>query len=65
MLTKFLQIEINIISINIYLNKLIQKSITNIESHVVNIIIIKAIQYICDNLILRRNQKSKLYKISL
>ena len=49
--------------INTYLSKLIQKLFINIESHIASIIIAKIIQYICDNLISRRNRKSKLRKI--
>ena len=61
--TKILQIKINIILIDIYLSKLIQKSIINIESCIANIIITKIIQYICDNLISRKDRKLKLRKI--
>jgi len=64
-LTKFLQVEINIILINIYLSKLIQKLIINIESRIVNIVIAKTIQYICDDWISRNNRKSKLRKTFL
>ena len=62
---KVLQIKINTILINIYLSKLIQKSITNIKLHIVNTIITKTMQSICNNLILRKNQKLKLYKTFL
>ncbi len=65
MSTKILQIKINTTLINIYLSKLIQKSITNIKLYIINTIIAKAIQYICNNLISKRNQKSKLRKTFL
>jgi len=61
--TKILQIKINTMSIDVYLSKLIQKLITNIKSRIANIVIAKTIQYICNNLISRRDRKSKLRKI--
>ncbi len=64
-LTKILQIKINTILINIYLSKLIQKSITNIKSYIANIVITKTTQYVCDNLIFKRDWKLKLRIISL
>ncbi len=64
-LTKALQVEINIASINIYLSKLTQKSITNIKLRIVNIVIAKTIQYICNNLISKKDRKSKLRKTFL
>jgi len=42
-LTKTLQIEINIASIDIYLRKFIQRLITNIESRMLNAIIVTTI----------------------
>ncbi len=62
-LTKILQIKINTILINIYLSKLIQKSIINIKLHIANIVIAKTMRRICDNLISKKDQKSKLRKI--
>jgi len=61
-LTKILQIETNTISINIYLYKLIQKSITNINLQKSNKIITTTMCRIRNNLISRRNRKSKLRK---
>ncbi len=63
--TKILQIKINTMSIDVYLSKLIQKLITNIKSRIANIVIAKTIQYICNNLISRRDRKSKLRKTFL
>jgi len=63
--TKALQVKINIMSIDIYLSKLTQKSITNIELHIVNAIIVKIMQRIRNDLISKRNQKSKLCKTLL
>ena len=62
---EILQLKINIISIDIYLSKLIQKSITNIELRIVNVVIAKTTQYICNNLIFKKDRKLKLHKISL
>jgi len=51
-------------SINIYLRKLTQKLIINIKSRMLDAIIITIIQQIRDNLISKKNRKSKLRKIS-
>ena len=64
-LIEILQVEINIASIDIYLSKLTQKSITNIKSHIIDVIIAKTMRHICDNLILRKKRKSKLRKTFL
>jgi len=61
-LTKVLQIKTNTISINIYLRKLIQKSITNINLRKSNKVITTTMRRICNNLILNRNRKLKLRK---
>jgi len=62
-LTKILQIKINIISINIYLRKLIQKLITNINLQELSKVIAITMRRIRNNLISKRNQKLKLRKI--
>ena len=62
---RILQIKINTILIDIYLSKLTQKSITNIKLYIANIVITKTMRYICDNLIFRRDRKSKLRKTFL
>ncbi len=54
-LTKILQVKINTILIDIYLSKLTQKSITNIKSHIANVVIAKTMRRICDNLIFKRD----------
>ncbi len=63
--TKTLQMKINIMLINIYLWKLIQKSITNINSWKSDEVIEMSMHWICNNLILKRDWKSKLRKTSL
>jgi len=63
--TKILQIEINTTLIDIYLWKLIQKSIININFWKLNEVIETMMCWICNNLIFKRNWKSKLCKISL
>ncbi len=62
---RILQIKINTILIDIYLSKLTQKSITNIKSRIANVVIAKTTRRICDNLISKRDRKSKLRKTSL
>ena len=62
-LTKILQIEINRMLIDIYLRKLTQKSITSIKLRISNAIITKIIRRICNDLISKRDRKSKLRKI--
>ena len=64
-LTKILQIKINIMLINIYLQKLIQKSIININFQKSNKVIEIIMHWICNNLIFKKDWKSKLCKISL
>ena len=63
--TKTLQVETNIASIDIYLSKLTQRLITNIKLRIANAIIAKTMRRICDNLIFKRDKKSKLRKTSL
>ncbi len=63
--TKTLQIEINTASINIHLWKLIQKSIMNMNSWKSDEVIEMTMHWICNDLILKRDQKSKLCKTSL
>jgi len=62
---KVLQVEINILFINIYLKKLIQRLIVTINAQELNKTINTTIQYIRNNLIFKRKQKSKLEIISL
>jgi len=64
-LTKILQIKIKIILINIYLRKLIQKLIININLQELSKVISTTMRQIRNNLILKRDRKSKLRKISL
>ncbi len=64
-LTKTLQMKINIMLINIYLWKLIQKSITNMNSWKSDEVIEMSMHRICNNLILKRDWKSKLRKTFL
>ncbi len=59
---KILQIKINTISINVYLSKLTQKSITNIKLRIANVVIAKIMRHICNNLIFKKDRKSKLRK---
>ncbi len=63
--TKILQIEINTVLINIHLQKLIQKSIMNMNSWKSDEIIKIMMRWIYNNLILKRNWKSKLCKMFL
>jgi len=64
-LTKILQIKINMTSINIYLQKLIQRSIINMNSWKSDEIIEMTMHRICNNLTLKKDWKSKLCKTSL
>jgi len=64
-LTKTLQIETNTALINIHLRKLIQKSITNINFQKSNKVIKMMMRWIYNNLIFKRDWKSKLCKTSL
>ncbi len=63
--TEILQMKTNMISINIYLWKLIQRSITNMNSWKSDKVIEMIMHWICNNLILKKDQKSKLCKTSL
>ncbi len=63
--TEILQIEINTALINIHLWKLIQKSIMNINSWKSDEVIEMIIRRICNDLILKKDWKSKLHKMSL
>jgi len=63
--TETLQMKINIMSINIHLWKLIQRSIINMNSWKSDEVIKITMRWICNNLILKRDWKSKLYKTSL
>jgi len=63
--TKVLQIKINILFINIYLKKLIQKLITTINAQKFKKIINITILRICNNLVLKKEQKLKLKIIFL
>ncbi len=63
--TETLQIEINTALINIHLQKLIQKSIMNMNFQKSDKVIEMMMHWICNNLILKRNWKSKLCKMSL
>ncbi len=64
-LTKILQMKINMMSINIHLWKLIQKLIINMNSWKSDEVIEMTMHQICNNLIFKRNWKSKLCKTSL
>jgi len=64
-LTETLQIEINTASINIYLRKLIQKSIINMNFWKLDEVIETMMHRIRNNLILKRSWKSKLRKTFL
>ena len=64
-LTETLPIEINTASINIHLRKLIQKSIMNMNFWKSDEVIEMMMCRICNDLILKRNRKSKLHKTSL
>ncbi len=63
--TKTLQIEINTALINIHLWKLIQKSIINMNFQKSDEVIEIMMHWIHNDLILKRDQKSKLHKTSL
>jgi len=64
-LTEILQIEINTVSINIHLQKLIQKLIMNMNSWKSDEVIEMMMYWICNDLIFKRDWKSKLHKTSL
>ena len=64
-LTETLQVEINTASINIHLRKLIQKSIMNMNSWKSDEVIETTMHRIRNDLILKRERKSKLRKTSL
>ncbi len=63
--TETLQIKMNMISINIHLQKLIQRSIININFQKSDKVIKMIMCWICNNLTLKRDWKSKLCKTSL
>ncbi len=63
--TKTLQIEINITLIDIHLWKLIQKLIMNMNSWKSDEVIEMMMHWICNNLIFKRDWKSKLCKMFL
>ncbi len=63
--TEILQIEINTASINIHLRKLIQKSIMNMNFQKSDEVIEMMMRWIHNDLIFKRNRKSKLHKTSL
>ncbi len=63
--TEILQIEINTASINIHLRKLIQKSIMNMNFQKSDEVIEMMMRWIHNDLIFKRNRKSKLQKTSL
>ncbi len=62
---KALQVEINTVLINIHLWKLIQRSLMNMNSWKSDEVIEAMIRRICNNLISKRDWKSKLRKTSL
>jgi len=64
-LTKALQVEINTVSINIHLWKLIQRSIINMNAWKSDEVIEAMISWIRNDLISKRYRKSKLRKTSL
>ncbi len=64
-LTETLQIETNTVSINIHLRNLIQKLIMNMNFWKSDEVIKIMMHRICNELILKRDWKSKLYKTSL
>jgi len=64
-LTKTLQMKINMMSINIHLWKLIQKLITNMNSWKSDEVIKMTVHWICNDLTLKKDWKSKLCKTSL
>jgi len=63
--TKTLQIKINMTSINIHLWKLIQRSITNMNSWKSDEVIEMTMHWIHNDLTFKRDWKSKLHKTSL
>ncbi len=63
--TKILQMKINMMSINIHLWKLIQRSITNMNSWKLSEVIKTIVRRICNDLTFKKDQKSKLCKTSL
>ncbi len=63
--TETLQIEINTVLIDIHLRKLIQKSIMNMNSWKSDEVIETTMRWIRNDLILKRDWKSKLRKMSL
>ncbi len=63
--TETLEMKTNMMSINIHLWKLIQRSITNMNSWKSDEVIKMTVRWICNNLTLKRDWKSKLRKISL
>jgi len=65
MFTKILQIKINVFFINIYFKKLIQKLITIINAQELSKIIDATMLSICNDLILKREQKLRLKIIFL
>ncbi len=65
MFTKILQIKINVFFINIYFKKLIQKLITIINAQELSKTIDATMLSICNDLILKREQKLRLKIIFL
>ncbi len=63
--TETLQMKINMTSINIHLQKLIQRSIINMNSWKSDEVIKMTMRRICNNLTSKRDWKSKLCKTSL
>ncbi len=63
--TETLQVKTNMTSIDIYLQKLIQRSITNMNSWKSDEVIKTTVRWIRNNLTFKRDQKSKLCKTSL
>ncbi len=63
--TETLQMKMNMISIDIHLQKLIQRSIINMNFQKSDKVIKMIMCWICNNLILKRDWKSKLCKTSL
>jgi len=63
--TKTLQMKTNMTLIDIHLQKLIQRSIINMNSWKLNEVIEMIMHWIHNNLILKRDQKSKLRKTAL
>ncbi len=63
--TEILQMKINMMLINIHLWKLIQRSITSMNFWKSDEVIKMTVRWICNDLIFKKDQKSKLYKTSL